>query len=326
MMFQNITVRSHVRCPFIYGSLSPGSDWGYGGMIEIGPLPGDRHFIAKSGPIHNAILWERIALADVCRPLHNLKEPRRPAVYLFEPERTSFDLKFVIFGIHIRVHPMFWFITAVMGWNDRDMRLTLLWIGVVFLSILIHELGHVLMGKVFGSFGHIVLYGFGGLAIGSSNLAKRWQRNLVYFAGPLAQFILLGVVIGIWWLKDAQGAKFSPYMSRTILYLYYVNLVWPILNLLPIWPLDGGRISREAFQWILPTGGTAISLIFSATIAGFLAIHAICAANGHPIIPFLGGSMIMALFAAMFAISNLQELVTIRHHTRRTWEQEEDSW
>jgi hypothetical protein len=104
-------------------------------------------------------------------------------VYLFEPARTQFDLNFNLFGIHVRVHPMFWLVTAILGWDFQDpqggMKYVALWVVVVFISILIHEMGHVLMGRIFGSDGHIVLYGFGGLAIGSSDLTKRWQRNLV---------------------------------------------------------------------------------------------------------------------------------------------------
>jgi len=112
--------------------------------------------------------------------------PGDQAVYLFEPARTQFDLNFRIFGIDVRVHPMFWLVTAILGSGFERLGIEYLvsWIVLVFFSILIHELGHVLMGRMFGSFGHIVLYGFGGLAIGSSNLERRWQRNLVYVAGP----------------------------------------------------------------------------------------------------------------------------------------------
>jgi hypothetical protein len=46
----------------------------------------------------------------------------------------------------------------------------------MFISILVHELSHVLMGQAFGAYGHIVLYGFGGLAVGSNQLNVRWQR------------------------------------------------------------------------------------------------------------------------------------------------------
>jgi len=64
-------------------------------------------------------------------------------VYLFEPSRTPFDLSFKLFGIHVRVHPMFWVVTGILGSNQDDPKYVLMWIGVVFISVLIHELGHV---------------------------------------------------------------------------------------------------------------------------------------------------------------------------------------
>src|SRR5271166_4322717 len=100
-------------------------------------------------------------------------------------------------GIRIRVHPMFWLISAIMGWSslDQGLEYLLLWIACVFVSILIHELGHVLMGRAFGYDGHIVLYSFGGLAVGSNAMPNRWQRIAVAFAGPLAGFLYLGLII-----------------------------------------------------------------------------------------------------------------------------------
>src|SRR5579859_1208651 len=55
------------------------------------------------------------------------------------------------------------------------------------------------MGRLFGSDGHIVLYSFGGLAVGSNALDSGWKRALVSFAGPLAQFVLLGLVVVFLW-------------------------------------------------------------------------------------------------------------------------------
>src|SRR6185436_3070814 len=102
--------------------------------------------------------------------------------------------------IGVRVSPWFWVITAAMGWGggperDREffVQRLIIWIVCVFVSILVHELGHVLAGRLFGSEGHIVLYGMGGLAIGSSALERRWQRIVVYAAGPAAGFLLLGL-------------------------------------------------------------------------------------------------------------------------------------
>src|SRR5207249_441117 len=195
-----------------------------------------------------------------------------------------------------------------------------------FVSILIHELGHVLMGRIFGSDGHIVLYGFGGLAIGSSNLERRWQRNLVYLAGPFAQFVLLGIVLGVLFMNLANGTQMSIPVQILLFQLIWVNSVWPILNLLPIWPLDGGRISRETLEWLMPETGTAISLIVSMTLSGFFAIISLAAASGALIIPFFGGSMYMGLFFALFAIENFQEWQMVRYRSRHPWDEGSDSW
>src|SRR5207253_5715528 len=139
-------------------------------------------------------------------------------------------------GIDVRVHPMFWLVSLIMGWSAVDLGFAylLVWVACVFVSVLIHELGHVFAGKLFGSHGHIVLYTFGGLAIGSSALRNRWQRIVVYFAGPVAGFLLCGLV---WWGERHM----NPFEERPLLWaamqdLFVINLFWGIMNLLPVWP------------------------------------------------------------------------------------------
>jgi hypothetical protein len=90
-----------------------------------------------------------------------------------------------MFGIPIRVHPMFWLMSVILGYStiQDGFEYLIIWVACVFVSILIHELGHVIMGRFFGADGHIVLYSFGGLAIGSNSLSSRGQRIAVSFAG-----------------------------------------------------------------------------------------------------------------------------------------------
>src|SRR3954451_7375602 len=97
----------------------------------------------------------------------------------FEPERTAYDLRFRMLGTEVRVHPLFWLVSFFMGANLSKLGFgyVVLWVGCVFVSILLHELGHVLVGRLFGSEGHIVLYSLGGLAVGSNRLPSRWQRG-----------------------------------------------------------------------------------------------------------------------------------------------------
>jgi Zn-dependent protease len=245
---------------------------------------------------------------------------------LFEPDRTQFDLSWRMFGVSVRVHPLFWLVSAILGFDSvrRGFEYLLLWIGCVFVSILIHEFGHVFMGQVFGSRGHIVLYSMGGLAIGSSDLRSRWQRIAVSFAGPLAQFLLFGLIfLAALRVLPALGParQLSP-TAFVIEQMLWINLAWPILNLLPIWPLDGGRISRDLLDWLMPRQGVRVSLGISFLVAGVLAVNALAAANGHALVDFLPGGTYMALFFALFALSSFQEM---QQESEKPWRRQ-DPW
>src|SRR5262245_16399907 len=122
-----------------------------------------------------------------------------------EPQPTEWDLKWTMFGIPVRVHPMFWLVGLLLGrgaLQDGAIYLVAV-VACFFISILIHELGHVFMGMKFGADGHIVLYGLGGLAIGSNRLDKAWQRIAVGLAGPGAGFLFLAAILGLAWIRDA---------------------------------------------------------------------------------------------------------------------------
>jgi Zn-dependent protease len=278
-------------------------------------------------------------------------------VFLLEPDHTPWDLKWNMFGIPIRVHPMFWVLSAVLGWGYvyEGVPSLLIWIGCVFVSILIHELGHVFMGRAFGTDGHIVLYTFGGLAIGSNNLSNRGQRILVAFAGPLAGFLFVGAlmaVIGVFRpeylevlldkLRNVIGLPgqrtdfppdFPPLLKVAILDLLWINLFWGLLNLLPIWPLDGGQISRDFFTGMSRQNGLRISLGISLVLSGLLAIQAFSVHVGHPLIPFLGwlegvlpgsAGMYMAIFFGIFA---LQSFLLLQRAEQRPWREDwPDRW
>jgi Zn-dependent protease len=256
-------------------------------------------------------------------------------VFLLEPAPTPFDLRWRMFGIDVRVHPFFWLVAALLGWPflRAGFGLVLVWIGCVFVSVLIHELGHVFAGRVFGADGHIVLYSFGGLAIGSSDLRRRWQRVLVYFAGPLAGFLLFGVVVAALFLLRA--VELPPLVRAAISFLIWINLGWGILNLLPIWPLDGGRISRDLLEWLTPERGAAVALGISGTLAGLLAVNALMATYGRPLIPWIPfDGLYVAIMFGLLAISSFQMMQmenaarARREDDRLPWErdEEEEEW
>ena len=86
---------------------------------------------------------------------------------LAEPQDSGADWRFELLGIRVRVSVWFWLAAALLGWNvcqaysQGDQRTLLqmlvIWIGVVFVSILVHEFGHALAYRAFGQGAHVVL-------------------------------------------------------------------------------------------------------------------------------------------------------------------------
>ena len=252
-------------------------------------------------------------------------------MFLFEPERTQFDLSWRMFGVHVRVHPMFWLLACILGAQYAQIHAAflLIWVACVFVSILVHELGHVFMGRFFGADGHIVLYSFGGVAIGSSDLASRWKRIAVFFAGPLAGFLLYGLVYlakpHLLPLFESRPAR--VYVGVTLGMLEAINLYWGILNLLPIYPLDGGKISWELFSAVTPRNGPRLALGVSFTLAALIAIKAILAENGRDILPWLPvGGMYTAVLFGLLAVENYLMLQQLSEQQRRPWDQDDSGW
>lgn len=247
----------------------------------------------------------------------------------FEPNETAYDLRWRMFGTPVRVHPMFWLVALVLGYNGTiraGVGFVLAWVACVFVSVLLHEFGHVWMGRLFGSHGHIVLYSFGGLAIGSNRLVRRWQRILVLLAGPGIQLALWGLL----WLNRKQillavAPAWRESAVLVLVMLLEINLFWPILNLIPIWPLDGGQVTREVCQAIMPQRGTAVSLGISMVVSGVLAVHMLMASQGRTLIPIpylKNGDMFLAFFFAMFCISSFSALQA-ENERRRHWDHDE---
>src|SRR5919109_1742559 len=120
------------------------------------------------------------------------------------PPPTRFDLRFNLAGFPVRVHPLFWLIAVLLGYSSGDIVQILVWVAVVFLSILVHELGHALAFRRYGLSSQIVLHFAGGLTVPESTYwGSRWanvalgpnQNIFISLAGPVAGFLIAALVI-----------------------------------------------------------------------------------------------------------------------------------
>jgi hypothetical protein len=81
------------------------------------------------------------------------------------PPPTRFDLRFSIAGIPVRVHPLFWVIALLFASGSNNLLNIATWIIGIFISILVHELGHALAFRRYGQDSYIVLHFAGGLTV-----------------------------------------------------------------------------------------------------------------------------------------------------------------
>lgn len=210
-------------------------------------------------------------------------------MFLQDPPRTQFDLNFSVLGIPVRVHPLFWLTSLLLGVSGSsepgDM---MIWVGVVFVSVLIHELGHALTAQRFGFRPWITLYSFGGLASYNSSRSKPGEQIAILLAGPGAGFLLAAAVLALLvasgnslsflGFRIGSGTRMSltnPRLLTLLGDLLFVNIFWGLINLLPVFPLDGGQISRTLFMKFNPWQGVQQSIMLSLIAAAGVAALAL---------------------------------------------------
>ncbi|MBN1410778.1 MAG: hypothetical protein JW969_08020 [Spirochaetales bacterium] len=142
------------------------------------------------------------------------------------------------------------------------------WIAVVFVSILVHELGHAFVFKSFGFSPMIRFYSFGGLTcVKAGATVKPWQELVVSLAGPLSGLALGGICYLIF--------PFFPRSEITQIVfgdIFWVNIGWSLLNLLPLYPLDGGHVANVIIRKIFKKRGEIVFYCFSMAVAAACAV------------------------------------------------------
>ncbi len=168
-------------------------------------------------------------------------------------------MQFVFLNIPVYINPTFWLFALFFSDLYRDLSMeSAILVGVLLGSLLVHEYGHALTAKYFGAKPAITLEGFGGYAHYNGYRMKRWQRFMITLNGPLLESVL--ILISYFLL---QGGAFAGnyYMRYFLSATMHLNILWCLLNLLPIAPLDGGQMLSHLLEGMSRRHGERLSLV-----------------------------------------------------------------
>lgn len=165
-----------------------------------------------------------------------------------------------IFGIDLYLHGTFWLLPlfvlfTTLSHGLSEIAFQLLFVFAVFVCIALHEIGHALAARAYGIHTRdITLYPIGGVASLERMPEKPLQEVVVALAGPavnvvIALGLLLGVIAGDLLLPWASDGSV---IERFIGSLFLANVILFAFNLLPAFPMDGGRVLRALLATRMP--------------------------------------------------------------------------
>jgi len=167
---------------------------------------------------------------------------------------------FTAFGVPVRFHFTFVLLAVflvVVAWQDRDTALgDAIFIASLFVSVLLHELGHALVARRCGTRTvEIVMFPIGGVAR-LEKMPPARKELWIAAAGPLVNLVIAGGIL-VWlaiFRADLAGpeALAEPSRNNLLERIAYGNLVLAVFNLLPAFPMDGGRILRSVLALSRP--------------------------------------------------------------------------
>lgn len=170
--------------------------------------------------------------------------------------------------IPLTIHPFFWVFAAIIGWLSSNTFMgTLIWVGIIFVSVIIHEFGHALTAVFFKQKARIQLIALGGVTTFDGPKLKFWQQFVITFNGPLFGFFLFLAATFLLHLS------FPPLFLKILKATQIANLFWTIVNLLPVLPLDGGQLLRIVLEANFGIKGFKAALIIGAVIAALISFY-----------------------------------------------------
>lgn len=214
-------------------------------------------------------------------------------------ERPDSPPLFVLFGIPVTVSiwHFVWMLFIFAGLFSSSPALGAGAILIGFVSTLMHEFGHALVSLAFGLRPSVALIGMGGLCYHLPP-QKPWHNLLIVAAGPAMNFLLAGGFLLLAGMGDERLALGGDdLLGQWLTIGMWINVVWGIYNLLPIWPLDGGNLLRTLLHYLVKNERRADRATFAigTAAAGLAAVWMLSR-----------GSTFAFFFLAMAAVQNFQ--------------------
>jgi Zn-dependent protease len=202
--------------------------------------------------------------------------------------------------IDIRLHPTFAlvFLWVLIDWRRigagvgiSAVIFTLILVILIFACVLLHEFGHAFMARQHGVRVHDVsLSAVGGVARMEQLPAEPRAEMLIAMAGPAANFalvvalapvvLLIGVTSGFSSLEDYALTVFDPSVAGLTTTLLYANVLIIVFNLMPAFPMDGGRVFRAALTTVFGReSGTRVAVLVGEAFAVLLLLFSIFVAQ-----------------------------------------------
>ena len=170
-----------------------------------------------------------------------------------------------LFGISLRLHYSWFFIFALITWAlaanyfpatqptwglamkiGAGLITSLLFFG----SVLIHELMHSLVALREGiQIQSITLFILGGVSQMTSEPKTAKDEFLMAGAGPLSSLVLGGIFFWIYFTLNSTTTEAAQFGAAIAYYLGFINILLGVFNLIPGFPLDGGRVLRSLLWW-----------------------------------------------------------------------------
>ncbi|HEY3587242.1 MAG TPA: site-2 protease family protein [Myxococcaceae bacterium] len=212
-------------------------------------------------------------------------------------------LRFRLGSISVVVHPVHFLFALALGlsWASNppsgvsQTAVVGIWVVLVFVSVLFHELGHALAFRAYGYSSTVQLLFLGGVTTPNTDRPLSWGKDVVVtLAGPF-----FGASLGLVCYALFHQAT-TPVAAYAFLIGTVTNLFWAGFNLLPILPMDGGRVSRAILGRLFGRSGVVAAYALGLLLCAAVAYWMYRAGYGNPI---------NLVLIAMFAVQNFQALM-----------------